>query len=160
MGLVGLRWEELVGALRDDDHADLDRNLIRIDRTVGESGGRRELRMLAAKSRSAIREVVVPACAAAAVPRMFARDQPDYNRLAPPSPPRPANFGIDDYYLTPAYQDWFAKAPWARLANNLYYGGFYSYSTWTRHLRDACKITAESSRRGAVTYSATSPPAC
>jgi integrase len=153
MGMVGLRWEELVGLPRDSDHVDLDRRLIRIDRTASESGGRREIRMLAAKSRSAIREVVVPDLAAAAVQRMLDRDQDDYDRLAPPPPPRPSNLGIDDYYLTPEYKEWFATAPWARLANKLYYGGFSSYSTWTRHLREARKLTAEQSE-GAVLYSA------
>jgi integrase len=153
MGLVGLRWEELVGLPRDDDHVDMNRCTLRIDRVASESGGKRELRMLAAKSAASVREVVVPDLAVAAVQRMLDRDADDFARLAPPPPPRPAAMGVDDYYMTAEYKDWFRTAPWARLANGLYYGGFYSHQTWTDHLRKARVITAEQPE-GEITYTA------
>lgn len=143
MGLVGLRWEELVAVPRDDDHIDFETRTIRIDRIASEAGGRRELRMLAGKSRAAVRQVVVPDVALAAVQRLLDRDAEDYSRLASPPPERPANLGIDDYYLSPAYQEWFTTAPWARMANGIYYGGFYSYATWRNHLRKARELMKE-----------------
>lgn len=48
MGLVGLRWEELVGLPRDDDHVDMNRCMLRIDRSrhrgSAQRGGRRRVR--------------------------------------------------------------------------------------------------------------------
>jgi integrase len=123
LAFTGLRWEEAVAVLIDS--VNLDSQSMIIDRTASESGGRRDVRE-DMKTRAAVRTVMIPDIAMAAVRRLADRGAPGREN------------SNGQLYL--------------RLINGDR-GGYLGYSMWRRYLKLAHGYTA-AHPDGIVAYTA------
>lgn len=123
LAFTGLRWEELVAVQANE--IDLDAQLIPINRTASESGGRRDPRE-GAKTSAGVRVVVAPDIAMPAIRRLLQR-------------------GAQGRELSQGEL-------YGRLVNGDR-GGYMSYSVWRRYLKLAHGFTA-AHPDGPVTYTA------
>jgi integrase len=123
LAFTGLRWEEAVAV--PIDNVDLDAQLVSVDRTASESGGRRDIRD-DMKTTAARRVAAIPDIAMSAVRRLVERGEEGRKR--------------SDGEL------------YSRLMNGDR-GGYLSYSLWRRYLALAQGYTA-SHEDGMVKYTA------